>query len=329
MWNPQLDPRVPQREHEPSGRHVANFSHLRSDWLREAAKWWLSICLETERYTWSSLKTRLDGLKWIQRHLDQVGDAGPALVVDRDQLRPFVRGFLTAIRSHTVTVGPRTGRSLAANPHRQILTTLEYFYAFMYDNRTEAAATLREPRWLTLGPEHGVLLRPGDKPRLANKHSEDMVLEDDVVSRIAEGAELLAKPTSEGGLGDISAFHALMLLIRTGRRVNEVLMMDFDPLLPLVGAQATNESGLVARMRYQQTKVQAGQPSSIPVDAEIVAIIRAQQAEASAHMARMGWPADHHPRYLFLRAQENRNGAHPYSAGSCTPSFADSPSVLD
>lgn len=312
VWNPQLDPRVPQRDHEPLGRSSANFSHLTSDWLREAAKWWLSTCLETERYSWSTMKTRLDGLKWLQRYLDEAGDAGPPLVVDPDELRPFVRGFLAGVRSHRVTSGPRTGQPLAANPRRAILTTIEQFYAWMYDNRTDAATTLREPRWLALGPAHSVLFRAGDKPRLTNRHSEDMVLEDDVVARIAEGAELLALPKAEGGLGDLAAFHALMLLIRTGRRVNEVLMMDFDPLLPLVGSNDVDESGLVARMRYQQTKVQTGQPNSIPVDAEVVAIIRTQQIEARRHMSSMGW-MDREPRYLFPRPRENRNGAHPYS----------------
>ncbi|MDJ0362226.1 site-specific integrase [Rhodococcus sp. H29-C3] len=315
VWNPQLDPRVPQRDHEPHGRSIANFSHLTSDWLREAAKWWLSTCLETERYSWSTMRTRLDGLKWLQRYLEDVGDAGPSLVADPDELRPFVRGFLAGVRSHTVTSGPRTGHPLAANPRRAILSTIEHFYAWMYDNRTDAAATLREPRWLTLGAAHSVLFRPGDKPRLTNKRSEDMVLEDDVVSRIAEGAELLALPKADGGLGDLAAFHALMLLIRTGRRVNEVLMMDFDPLLPLVGTKDTDESGLIARMRYQQTKVQSGQPNSIPVDHEVVAIIRAQQAEARRHMTAMGW-TDRAPRYLFPRPRENRNGMHPYSAAT-------------
>lgn len=315
VWNPQLDPRVPQRDHEPHGRSIANFSHLTSDWLREAAKWWLSTCLETERYSWSTMRTRLDGLKWLQRYLEDVGDAGPSLVADPDELRPFVRGFLAGVRSHTVTSGPRTGQPLAANPRRAILSTIEHFYAWMYDNRTDAAATLREPRWLTLGAAHSVLFRPGDKPRLTNKRSEDMVLEDDVVSRIAEGAELLALPKADGGLGDLAAFHALMLLIRTGRRVNEVLMMDFDPLLPLVGPKDTDESGLIARMRYQQTKVQSGQPNSIPVDHEVVAIIRAQQTEARRHMTGMGWTG-RAPRYLFPRPRENRNGMHPYSAAT-------------
>ncbi|GAB3815590.1 hypothetical protein GCM10028820_13380 [Tessaracoccus terricola] len=234
---------------------------------------------------------------------------------DPDGLRSFVQGFLTALRTHVIASGPRAGLPLAGNPRRQILTTVEQFYAWMYDNRAAAATTLAEPRWLRLGQAHSVLFRPGDKPRLTNQRSEDMVLEDAVVARIAEGAELLAKPKQEGGFGDLAAFHVLMLLIRTGRRVNEILMMDFDPLLPLVGAQASDGSGLVARMRYQQTKVQTNQPNSIPVDAEVVAIVRAQQDAARAHMAKMGW-SGRDPKYLFPRPTQNRNGMHPYSGAS-------------
>src|SRR5699024_701908 len=95
-------------------------------------------------------------------------------------------------------------------------------------------------------------------------------------------------------------------------RVIEVLMMDFDPLLPLVGAQDVDASGLVARMRYQQTKLQNAPSNTIPVDAEVVAIIHAQQARAREHMTQMGW-TDRQPRYLFLRQRQNRNGTHPYS----------------
>lgn len=312
IWNPMLDRRVPQRAHEPQGRHVANFSHLHSDWLREGAKLWLSVCLETERYSWSSVKSRMDALKWLQRYLDDVGDCGPSLVTDPNELRGFVRGFAAALRSHTITSGARAGQPLTGNPRRQIMTAVELFYSWMYDHQIEAAQTLNDRRWLALGPAHGVLFRPGDKPRLTNKRSDDMILEDDVVAEIAKGAELLALPKSEGGLGELSAFHALMLLIRTGRRVNEILMMDFDPLLPLVGAKADSTSGLVARLSYQQTKVQSAQSDTIPVDAEVVAIITAQQVEARNHMARMGWQG-RDPRYLFPRPQQNRNGEHPYS----------------
>lgn len=62
VWNPLLDARVPQRPHEPAGTHIANFSRLTSPWLRDGAKLWLSDALVSERYSWSTVKSRLDGL---------------------------------------------------------------------------------------------------------------------------------------------------------------------------------------------------------------------------------------------------------------------------
>src|SRR3546814_16771962 len=50
VWNPSLDPRVPQRDHEPQGRTIMHFTNLTSMWLREGAKYWLSEGLTTERY---------------------------------------------------------------------------------------------------------------------------------------------------------------------------------------------------------------------------------------------------------------------------------------
>jgi hypothetical protein len=84
------------------------------------------------------------------------------------------------------------------------------------------------------------------------------VLEDRVMSEIAE---LLARRKAEGGLSDLQAFHVLALLLRTGRRVNEILMMDFEPLLPLIGPPDQDdrvEGGFVSRPRYQQTKIVTG-----------------------------------------------------------------------
>ena len=57
VWNPQLDPRIPQREHEPAGRNVVNFSRLTSPWLREGAKLWLSTNLANSTLSWSSVHT--------------------------------------------------------------------------------------------------------------------------------------------------------------------------------------------------------------------------------------------------------------------------------
>lgn len=317
VWNPILDSRVPQRQHEPQGRNVANFSRLTSTWLREAAKWWLSIWLEAERYSWSSLKSRLESMRVLQLHVDERGDCGPTLVVDRNDLGEFTRSLAQGLRTRTVQMGPRKGQPLGNERRRGDLSAIETFYRFMYDNRKEAARVLNEPRWLSLGPEHTVLFPLNEKPRgNLGRPTVDRVLEDEVLSQIAIGSELLALPKSEGGLGDVQAFHAFALQMRTGRRVNEILLMDFDPLLPLVVANDTDQANdLVARMRYAQTKVLTPGGGSIPVDSEIVAIIQAQQAIARAHMARYGRP-DETPRYLFLRERMNRLGEHPYSAAT-------------
>jgi hypothetical protein len=264
VWNPQLDSRIPQREHEPAGRNVANFSHLTSDWLREGAKLWLSASLSNGTMSWSTVLARLDNLKWLQRHLDQRGDEGACLTTDPHQLRPFIRSFCEMLLTHRISDGQRNaGQLLGKNPRRQIMVAIEQFYQWMYDHRDEATGA--HAGWAMLRAEHCVLFRPEDKPRLTNKKSnDDMVLDDYVVTRIAEGCDLLARPRSEGGCGDIQALHALMLLIRTGRRVNEVLMMDFEPLValhrqpdnPSTGDSESGDSSLecdISRQRSNRT----------------------------------------------------------------------------
>jgi integrase len=319
VWNPVLDDRIPQRPHEPAGRHVANFSHLGDEWLREGAKWWLAACLEAETYSWSSVKSRLDGLKWLQRHIERRPVPGPQLVDSIADLRSFIRSFVASMKAHRSTSGPTRGQPLGGMVRRQTMVTIEQFYRFMYDHRAEAAEVLHEPRWAELGTEHTVLFRPEDKPRFTNRHDPDMVLEDDVMTAIANGAELLALPADQGGIGDIQAFHALLLLLRTGRRLNEILLMDFEPLLPLVGTThpvdaETTPDTIVARLRYQETKI--GSPSAtIPVDAEVVSIVRAQQRFAREFMHRAGHP-DTEPVYLFLRPRVNRFGRIAYASAT-------------
>lgn len=314
VWNPTLDPRVPQRDHEPNRSAVMHFSHLTSRWLREGAKYWLSAGLSTERYTWSTVKVRLDALKWLQRYLDTTSDQGPCLTTDPDLLRGFVRGFCDMLLAHRIEAGPRAGKPLAKNPRRAIMTGIEQFYQFMYDHRREAAAELGIAEWGSLRSEHCVLFRPEDKPRLTNARPKDMVLEDGVMQQIAAGSGLLAQSTEEGGLDDLQAFHILMLLLRTGRRANEILMMDFEPLEPILHGSTDGDpdgAGFVARMRYQQTKIESDTAPTIPVDEEIVAIIRAQQKHAQTIMASVGNPG-RTPKYLFLRSTRNRLGDNPY-----------------
>ncbi len=54
--------------------------------------------------------------------------------------------------------------------------------------------------------------------------------------------------------------------------------MDFDPLSPVPGIDPADvpDGGMVARLRYQQTKID-GAPMTILVGADVVQIIQEQQ----------------------------------------------------
>ncbi len=265
------------------------------------------------------MKSRLDHLNWLHWYIEQAGCAGPQLVDSPEELRPWLLGLVDALNSHTALTGPNKGSRLAKNSRRGPLVTMEQFYRWMHDNRAEAVRVLGEPRWSRLGLHHTVLFRLDDKPRLTNQLPDDMALEDEVISQIAAGSGRLAAPKAEGGMDDRQAFHALMLLIRTGRRMNEVLMMDFEPLLPLVQVKEPDgrePDGFVARLSYQETKIEGGGPPTIPVDQEIVDIIRIQQQWARDFLTARGTPDGTNPRYLFLQTRNNRLGLRPYAAAT-------------
>lgn len=134
------------------------------------------------------------------------------------------------------------------------------------------------------------------------------------------GLGLLGAPVEEGGFGDEQAMRITMLMALLGRRVSEVCMLDPDPLLPLSWTGLKPEEpgedpqtqAPVAKLRYQQTKIDGG-PDTVLVDAEVVTIIHAQQKWAARHFAEYGMPGKT-PKYLFLAAMKNRNGDRPYSS---------------
>ncbi|HVC99779.1 MAG TPA: tyrosine-type recombinase/integrase [Candidatus Dormibacteraeota bacterium] len=301
VWHPILDSRIPLRKHEPLGRHLANFAQLTTQWLREAAKWWLKTELETGQYTYSSVQSRLGYLRRLQRFLDTFPVDGPDLAGPRGNVRDVAAAFAHWLRT---TPTNRDG-DLSPNAIRTSMVTVEAFYRFMWQYR-EAAARELDPRWANLGVEHSVFFAPTQKPRHTNQPQGDWVLEDEVVHRIAQGAALIALPVDEGGMGDEQAFRALMLQMATGRRVNEILMLEFDPLQPLSVPVAEDGEWFVARLRYTLTKLD-GQDPTIPIDADAVAAIRTQQQWVRE---RLG--PDMQPKYLFVRKRTNRLGRHPY-----------------
>jgi hypothetical protein len=69
-------------------------------------------------------------------------------------------------------------------------------------------------------------------------------------------------------------------------------------------------------MSHQQTKITGGDPPTIPVDQEVVDIIRVQQQWAREFMTAHGAPEGTDPRYLFLGIQNNRLGLRPYASAT-------------
>ncbi|WP_406156420.1 hypothetical protein OG298_01955 [Streptomyces sp. NBC_01005] len=104
----------------------------------------------------------------------------------------------------------------------------------------------------------------------------------------------------------------------TGRRASEVLMMDFEPLsdIPGLDAAAVPEGGMAARLRYQQTKIDAAL-NTILVGRDVVEIIREQQAWVREHW-QLG-PADT-IRYLFPKTTGNRHGTKSWKPATTTTS---------
>ncbi len=316
MWDPTIDARIPQRPHEPRGRLACYFDRIGTGWMRRGLQWYCRVGLETAALSWGTVQLRIDALVMFEAFLAGHNVPGPWLAEEPAEVRALMLDFLGHVRSLRVQrAGPTQGQPLSQSRVSALLNGVEQFYAFMHDHRDTAATTLTEPGWLRLGPEHAVFFRRGEKPRRSRHrgHERD-VIDADAFAQIMAGTGLLGAPTAEGGLGDEQAMRILMLLARTGRRVNEICMLDHDPLLPLNRPStdaADDAEGFVARLRYQQTKID-GAPDTILVDQEIVAIIRTQQEWVRRARTDRG-TAPGAPKYLFVAARKNHNGDRPYS----------------
>ena len=255
--------------------------------------------------SWGTVQLRIDSALVFDAFLAGRDVPGPWLADGPDQVRALLLDFLGHVRGLRVQQpGPTHGQPLSQSRVFALLGGVEQFYLFMHDHRETAAASLAEPGWLRLGLEHAVFFRRGEKPRRSRHRSHERdVIDADAFAQIMAGTGLLGTPTAEGGLGDEQAMRILMLLARTGRRVSEICMLDHDPLLPLHQpgtGTADDADGFVARLRYQQTKID-GAPDTILVDREIVAIIRAQQDWVRRCPHR---PTQRRPKYLFVAGAE-------------------------
>jgi hypothetical protein len=314
VWRPAEDPRIPQRDHEPCGRQSISFTRFSAPWLRAGLQWFGKNVLETGQMTWSTLMQRVSSMGEFGEFLDARGSFPPYLADDPATVRMLIGDYLAHVATKRAERGKRTGERISASQRKILVVCVEQFYAFMHDHAEEAAAILGEPGWLSLGPQHAMLVRRGERPRRTGTAGPHLIISDTTMTKIMGQAGMLGVPVADGGFGDEQAMRLLMLQARLGRRINELCMLDHDPLTMLGCPSGSHDPGaFTARLRYQQTKID-GAPDTILVDAEIVAIIAAQQDWAARHFAACGRPG-RTPRYLFLASMMNRNGDRPYNAG--------------
>jgi integrase len=329
VWDRRLDERIPLRVHEPTAKKTINFLAIEQPWLRRALQWHGKVGLETGQLRWATVRERLTGLKHFSRFLAGREIDHPALAGSRQALRGLALDFLAYLRSQRATTGPNRGRPLSDSHLVHVMGDVEQFYAFMADHRHEAADKLEDQRWRLLGDEHARLWRLGEKPHRPSMPPEGAYLDDTAMGQIMRHVQLLGDPPGEGGLGDQQAMRLLMLLALTGRRVSELCLLEFDCLLPLEGlAGSGDEDGALAKLRYQQTKID-GAPNTILVDRDVVAIVQAQRQWALRQLRARADDPQAEPRYLFLSPTRNRHGDRPYSVATLNGKLAKLGQRLD
>jgi len=311
-WHPVEDPRVPVRQHEPLGRQAIHFHRITAAWLRRAAQWHGKVTLETGVLRWSTLNQRVFALTVLDAFLAGRGISQPRLAADPARVRQLMLDFLGHVRASRASRGPTKGQRVSPAHAKTVLVHVEQFYLFMHEHKDAAAAATGEPGWAGLGAGHAGFYRNRELPRPARRDPGLDVIDDTAMTKIMAGIGQLGENAGDGGLDDPQAMRIMMLQARLGRRISEILLLDPDPLLPLAASPAATPGpgAVVARLRYQQTKID-GAPDTILVDAEVVAIIRAQQEWAATWLREHAAPGAR-PRYLFLGLLFNRNADRPY-----------------
>ena len=326
VWSLQADDRIPRRPHEPAGANPVNLRLIDTRWLRDAVRFYLSSALTHGLFTWSTCTTRARTLAYLGTYLSEQGIAHPAIAVSSATLRTFFTGFTSWLRSPQASSRPTP---LSAGSVATIESHVQSAYEFFLDTKEELAEATSDPRWLELREDHARLwtlkLRaPSGRDRPGARENDWIGATD--MARMASCLEILSAPSAQkvtvtlpggeevsaNGLADPQAARAWLLQALTGRRVSEILMLDYAPLsaIPGVDPVGAADDAFVARLRYQQTKVDGVDPT-IFVDAAVVALIAEQQEWARAKVEE-----DDLPTYLFLAPRHNHRGLRPRPYGS-------------
>ncbi|MFC0359107.1 tyrosine-type recombinase/integrase [Kytococcus schroeteri] len=322
VWDLRVDDRIPRRPHEPSGYKTIDLGAVEPAWLREGMRYWLRQNLTTQMYRWTTAVGHARQLStyfgpWLT-HTGRDLTAGPVIATETGQLRLAFLEFLSWLQDPSA---PGRKGPIASNQVHTAQSRIQAFYRFMLDHADEAAAATGESRWTGLTEAHARLWSPeytrSRRSRRRDARPEQWISAEDLATMVSV-IDILASPTDQSitvtppgrdpitasGLGDPSAARAWLLQAMTGRRVSEILMLDFDPLvtIPGVDADQAKDEDFIARLRYQQTKVDGVDPH-ILVDKAAVTLIRDQQAWVRERLGREVEPA-----YLFPELRRNFKG---------------------
>jgi integrase len=328
VWCPRFDARIPRRQHEPRGQSSVRWDNIEPRWLREGFTFYVHLALESGQLTWSSVAGwHMFAARFAQFILAR-SIAHPALVDDPSTLRAVALDFRAFLRERQRDTAGRSHARDGLLDARSIARTqrvIGNFYRSMNDYRAEAAEATGDDRWLTLTDSHARLYRSEElsAERAIRQADERNYISDADLARMLEYVELLGLPREQtmtiardgqlvevAGFGQPAMMRAWLLQALTGRRAAEVLLMDFEPLIDLPGVDPATvpDGGMVARLRYQQTKID-GAPTTILVGADVVEIVREQQAWVRARWQLGSTGA---LRYLFPRLTGNRKGTRAW-----------------
>lgn len=322
-WDLRLDPRIPRRQHEPHLDRVLTLATIEPHWLRDGVRYWLSQALIHDMYTWTTAVTRTVSIGTrFGTYLAREGITTPTLAADLTAIRSLTDAFIAYLRSPEATTA---AKPLSATSVSAVQSHVQKFYEFMHENKDSAADFTGNLAWADLTSDHARLFRPTfTRPRTGNKPTIRYYTPTEMGALLAH-LPVLATPTTETitiehagtshtyrGLGDPQAARIWEIQALTGRRASEILMIDRSPIQPLT-IGGTPDSGepdpdaYVARLTYQQTKVDGVEPS-ILVSQAVVNIIKEQQAWLTENQ-----PEAANGKHLFIQPRGNYQGLRPRS----------------
>ena len=155
--------------------------------------------------TWSTVHRRIVAMKGFDVFLHDRQVGRPRLADAAPEVRALMLDFLGHLRARQATRGRRAGQRLSPASVQRLASDVEQFYLFMADNKDTAAAVLAEPGWLRLGAEHAGFYRREELPGKQAPRLEGQVIDDDAMTQIMDGLNLLGAAAEHGWFGDEQA----------------------------------------------------------------------------------------------------------------------------